>query len=158
MEKITKKPTFHKIPNTTGGSDIIESKSMMDTVSKWIPLICAGGAIGISIFALKEIKNTRKELISFKKESLNPDTEKLEKKMENLEQELKSISDYLKNSSKQRNYVENIKKSRKTQQPEIVKNTIKQEIPEEVRIINESNEDQDEYEEVEVTDDEEEEN
>ena len=33
---------------------------------EWLGLISAGAAIGLGLFALKEIKNTRKELLSIK--------------------------------------------------------------------------------------------
>ena len=40
--------------------------------SKWIPLICAGAAVGVGIIALKEIKNIRKELILVKTDIPKP--------------------------------------------------------------------------------------
>ena len=69
-------------PGVATSIEPLANKNVMATVSKWVPLICAGGAIGISIFALKEIKNTRRELINLKKEQYTaPNNDKLEKKI-----------------------------------------------------------------------------
>ena len=58
----------------------------MSSFAKWVPLICAGAAVGVSVLALKEIKNVRKELMSLKKDSIGnvvPSTSpELTKKME----------------------------------------------------------------------------
>ena len=45
-------------------------KSTANVLAKWVPLICAGTAVGVSIIALKEIKNVRKEVLLMKKEQL----------------------------------------------------------------------------------------
>ena len=110
--------------------------------SKWIPLLCAGAAAGISILALKEIKNIKNEIITLKKDSKGSDNSELSKKMENMELQLKTITDYLKSKNTVRVSV--------PKEPVIIKQVVT-EVPK-VTIINEP---EDEYEEVEVTDDEE---
>ena len=103
---------------------------------KWIPLLCAGAAAGISIIALKEIKNVKNEIIALKGKS--PDNSDLSKKMESFEIQLKTITDYLKAKSEPKDNV--------------IKNVVKESL---VKIINEPEpEPEDEYEEIEVTDDE----
>ena len=145
---MSRKPTF-KIPPSVMETGI-QPKNVMGGLSKWIPLICAGTAIGVSMFALKEIKNTRKELINLKKEQYTaPNNDKLEKKIELLEKQLSKISDFLKtNQMGSRNIPP--KYPTRQQKPEIVKTVVTP--PVEVKIINDE---PDEYEEVEVTDDEE---
>ena len=111
------------------------TKSTISNLSKWIPLLCAGAAAGVSIIALKEIKNVRKELMTLKKDQVKgPDTE-LIKRMKNMEDQLKILTDFIKN------------KETVTKESEVIKNVVKENNP--VKIIN-----NDEYEEVEVTDDE----
>lgn len=165
MDRLPKK-AFPKMPSTgsPGVSTLepIPGKNIMATVSKWVPLICAGSAIGISIFALKEIKNTRKELMSLKKEQYTaPNNDKLEKKMELLEKQLNKITDFLKTNQQQQARYANTPQPVKTPEqppkkdPKIVKNAVNV-VPEQVKIINEEpSDDPDEYEEVEVTDDDE---
>jgi hypothetical protein len=181
MDKLPKKP-FPKMPSSIspGVSTSIEpmpNKNMLETISKWVPLICAGSAIGISLFALKEIKNTRRELVNLKKEQYTaPNNDKLEKKMELLEKQLNKITEFLKNTQQQQRYtnpsqqgpnVENVRPrpvspqpgaKPKQKDPKIVKVNV---VPEQVKVINEEPvesqlpDDADEYEEVEVTDDDE---
>jgi len=103
-------------------------------INKWIPLLCAGAAVGVTIIALNELKKVRKELFLIKKES-GPN-EETTLRMGNLEKQLKILSEFVKE---------------KPPQPTVLKNVVKEDPP--VRIINEE-----EYEEIEVTDDEEEEN
>ena len=149
---MSRKPVL-KIPTPVPAPSVttVETKSAIAGVAKWMPLICAGAAIGVSIIALKEIHNTRKELVNIKKEQLapQPTNDMHGKKMEFMESQLAKITDYLRN---QQRPVNNVKQ---TYKPEIIKNAVKIE-PEEVKIINdpEDPEDPDEYEEVEVTDDE----
>jgi hypothetical protein len=168
MDKLQKK-AFPKMPSTTspGVSTSIETvpnKNMLESIVKWVPLLCAGSAIGISLFALKEIKNTRRELVNLKKEQYTaPNNDKLEKKMELLEKQLNKITEFLKNTQQQQRY-SNVphqgppvppppSAKPKQKDPKVVKVDI---VPEQVKIINEEQlEDPDEYEEVEVTDDEE---
>jgi len=169
MDKMSRKPTF-KVPSPGVpeiGTAVISPNKVMDSISKWVPLICAGSAIGIGIFALKEIKSVRKELVTIKKEQNGGANEKIEQKMEDLEKQLKTITEFLKNNQReQRNATQ-----RATRDPPrreetrnvapkpqvIVKNAISvEEVPEEVKIINDTQEDEYEEVEVEVTDDEEE--
>ena len=162
MDKMSRKPSF-KIPSPSPPSTMmVETPKLMETISKWVPLICAGSAIGISMFALKEIKNTRKELISLKKEQYTaPNNDKLEKKIELMEKQLSKITDFLKTTQLQqaRSAMQQpppqssrpIKKD-----PKIVKNIVPPTPPVEIKIINEEpgQDEGDEYEEIEVTDDE----
>jgi hypothetical protein len=113
------------------------TKTTISTLSKWIPLLCAAGAAGVSIIALKEIKNVRKELITLKKEQMPKNiNEELNKRMQMMEEQLKLLTDFIKNKDK----VE--------KQSEVIKNVVKEsETP--IKIIN-----NEEYEEIEVTDDE----
>ena len=141
MDKMSRKPVF-KVSSIP--TEMAEPVNIMDTIAKWVPLICAGSAIGIGIFALKEIKNVRKEL-----KKPGDGNEKLEKKMEYMEQQLKSISEFLKKKDHQ-DYVKNQDCVKRKKSPVIIKSE-PQQVPEKVKIINEPD---DEYEEVEVTDDE----
>ena len=134
MERMRKPPSFTKsvpVPD-------IDVQTTTSNISKWIPLIFAGAAAGVSIVALNEIKNVRKEIITLKKEqngnSLN---EELNKRMENMEAQLQLLADFVQN------------KEKITKESNIIRNVVNQsEIPP-VHIIN-----GEEYEEVEVTDDE----
>jgi hypothetical protein len=120
--------------------------SQPEDYSKWIGLLAAGTAFGVGLFALREIKNTKKELLNMK----SNDT--LEKKMENLEEQLKSINEFIKGNVPvpkpiQRNIpVVKIKKEKINPVPIET---------EKIVIVNE-NFNPDEYEEVEVTDSDEE--
>ena len=134
MERIPKKVNF-KVPE-------IEVKTV--NYSRWIPLICAGAAAGVSIIALKEIKNVRKELINLKKEQTSapgqsgPSAE-LTQKIELMDEQLRKITQYLANQSKQRE--------------QVVKSVVQPK--EKVNIINEPvAEEEEEVEYEEVTDDE----
>jgi len=112
-------------------------------ITKLLPFICAGTAIGVSILALKELKKVKSELVVVKTQqpiAAKPDPT-ISKKMEQLEEQMKRMNEYLlKNNSKN---------------PKIIKNVVTTEIPKEVKIINEP--ENVEYEEIEVTDDESEE-
>ena len=103
-------------------------------------MICAGAAVGVSILALKEIKNVRKELMVLKKENVitgNTDPG-LSEKVDRMDEQLRKITEYL---------VKNKEKPK-----DVLKEVIKTE-PKDVKIIN-NDEEEVEYEEV--TDDEEE--
>ena len=111
---------------------------------KWLPLLCAGAAAGISIIALKEIKNVKNEIIALKVKG--PNDLDLGKKMEGFETQLKTITDYLK-SKNERNFIPKAS-------GETIKAVVKESV---VKIINEVEPEpelEDEYEEIEVTDDE----
>jgi hypothetical protein len=103
-----------------------------NNISKWIPLLCAAAAAGVSIVALKEIKNVRAELSTIKKDSLGDD---INKRMIAMESQLNGLSEFIK---------------AKTDIPpdHVIKQAVKK--PNNVTIIN-----NEEYEEVEVTDDDE---
>ena len=127
-----------------------EIETNYNNLVKWVPLLCAGAAAGISIIALKEIKSIKNEILTLK--SKGSDSE-LNKKMENMEEQLKTITNYLKSKSELPHRTPSSAQLPQ-QQPlplpkenVIIKNIIKE--PPEVNIINE-----DEYEEIEVTDDE----
>jgi hypothetical protein len=130
MERLRKQP--FKVPET---SEAVTTK--VNSLVKWIPLVCAGAAAGVSIMAFQEIKNIRKDMTAMKKEQNNPLSEEclnLNKRIENIESQMKIIANFVKNK----------------EEPKVVKNVVKQEpTPSVTTIINE-----DEYEEVEVTDDE----
>lgn len=152
MDKISKKALRPDMPASPASTSSPKTPSVSG-LSKWIPLICAGSAIGVSLFALKEIKNTRKELSILKKEgfSASPiDNSKLEKKMELFEDQLKTITTFLKNNQHTPAPVQRGMpvSSKKKKEPEIKPVFVE---PEEIVIINESY-DPEEYEEVEVTD------
>ena len=143
VETFAKMATKPPVPQTATVD--IKPVNVMGTVSKWVPLICAGAAVGVSIMALKEIHNVRKELVLAKKELKGSDD--LTKRMEMMEQQLKTISEFIKNS-----------KPKPAPPPPVPKKSILKQVVEnapEVRIINENEKyDSNEYEEVEVTDDE----
>jgi len=126
-------------------STIVDSptKTTIGTLSKWIPLLCAGAAAGVSIIALKEIKNVRKELIILKKDQGSKSVnDEMNKRMQVMEDQLKILTDF-------------ITKDKVEKQPEIVKNVVKESnVP--IKIINKEDKiiNNDEYEEIEVTDDE----
>jgi hypothetical protein len=131
----------------------------VEDYTKWVSIIAAGSALGLGIFALKEIRNAKKELINLKT------NDKLEKKMENLEIQLKSINDFIKGNVPvpkpiQRNVnAPNAPPNANTPKVNIIKKEKLTPIPvetEKIIIVNE-NYNPDEYEEVEVTDSEDEE-
>jgi predicted RND superfamily exporter protein len=132
-------PTKVNIPKINVNDTIKKSTS---SVTKWLPFICAGTAVGVSILALKELKKIKNEMSVVKNQQINTTVKSdplLNKKMEQLEEQLKKINEYLMNNN--------------PKNPKIMKNVVKTEIPKEVKIINEPEEGV-EYEEVEVTDDE----
>jgi hypothetical protein len=113
--------------------DLPETKCITSNMAKWIPLICAGAAFGVSIIALKEIKNVRKELINFKHPTVDSG---LNKRIQTMDDQLTKITEYLKNNQS---------------------NGIIKKVPlpkKQVTIINEPGPEivSDEFEEVEVTD------
>ena len=139
MDKRSSNSSRVKIADTITPTPDIDT----DAVSKWLPFIFAGGAIGIALFALREIKNTKNEIVNMKSEN---GTKLIEKKMELLEDQLKGISDHLKVNSN--------KPQPRHIPPKVKKVIIEPEPEPEINIINDF--DENEYEEVEVTDDEEE--
>ena len=127
--------------------DIIDTPSVTTKMSKLLPFICAGAAVGVSILALKELKKIKSEMIVIKSQQIIPQNnvpdQTLSKKMDLFEDQLKRINGYLSNNNP---------KDRK-----IIKNAFKSNIPKDIKIINqpEPAEENVEYEEVEVTDDDE---
>ena len=120
----------------------VSNAQIMSSFAKWVPLICAGAAVGVSVLALKEIKNVRKELITLKKEqnvtSSSDSNSELTQKIELMDEQLRKITQYLANQSKEK----------------IVRNVITKEP---VKIINEEpvvKEEEEEVEYEEVTDEE----
>jgi hypothetical protein len=111
-------------------------------VTKWLPFICAGTAVGVSVLALKELKKIKSEMVVLKNQPTNVKDPELSKKMDRFELELKKMNEFLMNNN--------------GKNPKIIKNILKsqEQTPKKVKIINEPEEDNVEYEEVEVTDDE----
>lgn len=133
MERVSKKMSF-KVPEI---ETVTATKTTISTISRWVPLICAGAAAGVSMIALKEIKNVRRELITLKKEQAKPVNDELGKRMQAMEDQLKILSEFIKN-----------KESVSKESVNVIRNAVKPP-GEAVKIIN-----GEEYEEVEVTDDE----
>ena len=79
MERVSKKMSF-KVPEIETVT-ATSAKTTISTISRWVPLICAGAAAGVSMIALKEIKNVRRELITLKKEQAKPVNDELGKRM-----------------------------------------------------------------------------
>ena len=121
-------------------------------VTKWLPFICAGAAVGVSILALKELKKIKSEMVVVKNQQpIVKSDPTLNLKMDQLEDQLKKINEYLMNNN--------------PKNPKIIRNAVP-DLLKEVKIINESDEkfenvnvenveDNNEYEEIEVTDDDE---
>ena len=139
MDRLKRPPTF-KVPEAT-----TEAVQKASTLSGWIPLICAGAAAGVSIVALTEIKKLRKEITDIKTVSTNESSELLGKRMENMESQLKTLTEFIKNKNEIESASETIKRS--VPPTGVVKNVVDQN--DGIQIIN-----GEEYEEVEVTDDE----
>ena len=130
-----------KVPKQMNTSELCTSQAM-GSFAKWVPLICAGAAVGVSVLALKEIKNVRKELMSLKKDSIGGtpvDNQELTKKMELMDEQLRKITHYLSNQNKQKE--------------QVVKNVVSPK-KEPVNIINNDPVEEEEVEYEEVTDDE----
>jgi len=115
-----------------------ESKS---NLVKWVPFICAGAALGVGIVALREMKNIQSEIAVIKREN---NTQKLEK----IEEQIFYITNYINEKRNKKENKQNSVKKETPPPPPIVEKDLNI-IEQEINIINE-----DEYEEVEVTDDE----
>ena len=137
-----KVPGSVPVPNTP--LPLPDKLSFKDSaiVTKWLPFICAGTAVGVSILALKELKKIKTEMVVLKNQPTTVKDPELSKKMDRFELELKKMNEFLMNNN--------------GKNPKIIKNILKsQEVPpKNVKIINEPEEEEVEYEEVEVTDDE----
>ena len=123
-------------PVTPDTNPVASSTTSM--IARWLPFICAGAAAGISIVALQEIKAMRKELVAVKTRAPQPTD--FDKRMGNMERQLKMLADFIENKEN----VTNI-----TKESEVIRNVVKESFEDNVRIINDE-----EYEEIEVTDDE----
>jgi hypothetical protein len=144
MEKI-RRPTF-KVPEVVEPTSVVPQTS---TFVKWIPLICAGAAAGISIVALQEIRKLRKEIMIIKKEpAVSEANELLSKRMESMESQLKCLTDFIKNRNEVDKEIEKVKTATAKTEP-VIKNVVQPQREPVITIIN-----NEEYEEVEVTDDE----
>jgi hypothetical protein len=130
------------VPETVQQAPVTLNKSV-NMVTKWLPFIAAGTAVGVSILALKELKKIKNEIGVLKTQQLNPvkTDPMLSKKMDAFEIQLKKINEFLMNNNHKN--------------PNIIKSVLKNEVPEQPNIINDQDVEDVEYEEVEVTDDEE---
>jgi len=128
------------------------SSSGMSVFSKWVPLICAGAAVGVSVLALKEIKNLRKEIIVMKKDSLSGTgtDDGLSKQVERMDEQLRKITEYLVKQKK----VKEPKVASQQKEPRVIRNAVPQQ---EVTVVNAPGpeEEDEEVEYIEVTDDDE---
>ena len=87
-----------KVPtiNVNNVNDAV--KKGTSSVTKWLPFICAGTAVGVSILALKELKKIKNEMTVVKNQQVNTTVKSdplLNKKMEQLEEQLKKIQEEL---------------------------------------------------------------
>jgi hypothetical protein len=129
------------VPDVPPVANVVEKKFSTNMVTKLLPFIFAGTAVGVSVLALKELKKIKNEMGVLKtQQSVATKTDpEISKKMESFEIQLKKINEFLMNNN--------------AKNPKIIKSVLKTEMPSQVNIINEDEGDQ-EYEEVEVTDDE----
>ena len=138
-------PKVH-LPKEFLPKDILQDTfKSTSVITKWLPFICAGAAVGVSILALKELTKIKTEMVIVKNQQMNSTVKSdplLTKKMEQLEDQLKKINEYLVNNN-----------PKNPKNPKIIHNALKTEIPKEINILNDPEEGI-EYEEVEVTDDE----
>jgi len=155
-----------EVPSVVPKKNIAETvKTTASVISKWVPLICAGTAVAVSIIAIKEIKNVRKEVMLMKKEQLtvvsNSPNKTLTEKIERMDEQLKKITEYLTNQSKLKTETKSSKKSEKVINQAVKKKTekvniINEDSPESEEPDSEDSEDSEEEVEIEieVTDDE----
>ena len=105
---------------------ITSSTPRTSAITKFLPFICAGAAVGVSILALKELKKIKAEMILVKNQQQSSIQVKqdptLSKKLEQLEEQLKRVNLYLANKDK-------------SGSSKILKNVLKTEIPKEIKII-----------------------
>ena len=95
---------INKANVSTTSPEILSNKNkILGNLSKWIPLVCAGAAVGVSILALKEIKNVRRELIELKNDQILSNSNlgsqsfdpELLKRIELMDEQIVKISKYL---------------------------------------------------------------
>jgi len=125
--------SFSKVSTSTTPQPVTTEKSMLSGITRWAPLLLAGAAVGVSVIAIKEIKNVRKELNVMKKADNNTE---LIKRMELMDQQLMKISEFLANQTKPpvTNSTKGPSVPKKKQKPDSIK---KNEYPVDVNIINE---------------------
>jgi len=135
------KVSVPNVPDIPQVANVVEKKFSSNMVTKLLPFIFAGTAVGVSVLALKELKKIKNEMTVLKtQQSVTTKTDpEISKKMESFEIQLKKINEFLMNNN--------------AKNPKIIKSVLKTEMPTQVNIINEDEGDE-EYEEVEVTDDE----
>lgn len=124
--------SFPKVPPTAPSvtPSVKVERNVLSGITKWAPIILAGAAVGMSVVAIKEIKNVRKELNVLKKADNNTE---LIQKMERMDQQLIKISEFLANQTQpQSPYVPKTKKANN-----VPKKPVKNEYPVDVNIINE---------------------
>ena len=150
-------PSVSSIPEVPTGNSKVMTETVKNTanvLAKWVPLICAGTAVGVSIIALKEIKNVRKEVLLMKKEQLvSVNNTELTEKIERMDEQLRKITEYLTNQNKS--------KPTNSKNENVINQALKKNV---VNIINDdvddsereelSDDEKEELVEVEVTDDE----
>ena len=119
------------VEDITPGIDMDLMAGASDSLLKWAPLVCAGVALGIGVLALNEIRSMKDDFVNKK-----TDNSEITKKMENMDTQMKKMNEYL---------------AKKDSNP-VIKAVLKTDVPAPVNVVN--YESQEEYEEVEVTDDE----
>ena len=120
--------------NGGGGS----GSSTVSVLGKLVPLIFAGAALGVSVIVLKELKNTRKEIIQLKKGSFNSvnDTinSELIQKVTDMDQQLIKISEYLAHNQQNRTK-DSTKKSSLEKKGKVINKIINEEIKKEPEVV-----------------------
>jgi hypothetical protein len=160
-------PSVSSIPEVPTGNSKVMTETVKNTanvLAKWVPLICAGTAVGVSIIALKEIKNVRKEVLLMKKEQLvSVNNTELTEKIERMDEQLRRITEYLTNQNKMKPENNTIPKKQKNSKKNPVQDEkiINQVLPKKMDKVNIINDEPDEEDneveiEIEVTDDEDE--
>ena len=88
----TRRQTVH-----TGHSDVSlvdqPKGSGVSTLTKWMPLACAGAALGLGIIAIKEMRSMKAQVIEIKKN--NSPSSDLTQRMEAMDLQIRKISGFL---------------------------------------------------------------
>ena len=66
-KQIPSKVNIPKVNNLNINGDTVKKSN----VTKWLPFICAGAAVGVSILALKELKKIKNEMVVVKNQQIN---------------------------------------------------------------------------------------
>ena len=129
------KPPVSKVTETV--------TNKFSSITKLLPLICAGTAVGVSILALKELKKIKYEMNVLKVQQENGSIKTdplMYKKMEMMEKQLNNIGEYLKipkesnpvpSSSKLNSWNVN-KTENKVQNEKIIKNAVREQQSEDI--------------------------